>query len=162
MHSRLVAALVLIGFANTALANNRFYSYYVGIGDPDKAVDAWFKSEPFEWFSTTLGPINDNKAVWRCKNDDDDTRLASNTTSASDDATNYNPAPWNRRTISGSTTPAHDAVFPLQVTMTTPNHGNGTAVLSDVLGISYAVGPYGPSLWATSNFRMVFCVNEDD
>jgi hypothetical protein len=38
MHSRLVAALVLIGFANAALANNRFYSYYVGIGDPDKAV----------------------------------------------------------------------------------------------------------------------------
>jgi hypothetical protein len=80
---------------------------------------------------------------------------------------------------SASYTIPDDAVFPLQVTMTTPNHGNGTAVLSDVLGISYAVGPYGaslnfgilmvlltayvgPSLWATSNFRMVFCVNEDD
>ncbi|KAJ7894023.1 hypothetical protein B0H13DRAFT_2037086, partial [Mycena leptocephala] len=117
MHSRLVAALVLIGF----------YSYYVGIGDPDKAVprvnevDAWFKSEPFEWFSTTL-------AVWRCKNrrrctvigfeynisvpspvldmtlnDPDmygeyDFSLSFSTT-----ATNYNPAPWNRRPISGST-----------------------------------------------------------
>ncbi|KAJ7934336.1 hypothetical protein B0H13DRAFT_2305756 [Mycena leptocephala] len=219
-HSRLVTALVLIGFANTALADNRFYSYYCTIStiQPEKGLEArvntvsqWFKSTSSSWFSTTLGPINDKKVVWR-KIDDDDTaigfrynksvpspvldmtlnapdmhgehdfsvpepvsrRVRGHTVAKRDfyrNDTNYNSVPWNRRTISGSTdisssctdnvivsvvdangnvgnatgsvsvsyTIPEDAVFPLQVTMTTLNHGNATAVLSDVLGISYAV-----------------------
>ncbi|KAF7362578.1 hypothetical protein MVEN_00606500 [Mycena venus] len=63
MHSRLVNA----------------YSYYATVADPNKAdgiegrvneVDRWFKSSPVEWFSTNLGPINDNKAGWRKIGDD--------------------------------------------------------------------------------------------
>jgi hypothetical protein len=40
-----------------------------------------------------------------------------------------------------------DAVFPLQVTATTPSNGNASAVLSDMQGLSYAIAPNGAWNW---------------
>ncbi|KAJ7157736.1 hypothetical protein C8R46DRAFT_1292572 [Mycena filopes] len=80
MHSPLIPALFLFA-ASGALAQNpsNDYSYYATVADPNNAnglqgrvneVDKWFTSSPVEWFSTDLGPINDNKAGWRKTGDD--------------------------------------------------------------------------------------------
>ncbi|KAJ7157735.1 hypothetical protein C8R46DRAFT_412725 [Mycena filopes] len=56
-----------------------------------------------------------------------------------------------------------DALFPLRVTISaSEGNGNATAVLSDVLGISYVAGPNGPTLATSSDFRVVFCLSEGD
>ncbi|KAJ6452708.1 hypothetical protein DFH09DRAFT_1237930 [Mycena vulgaris] len=244
MHSRLVSALVLF-VANRALAQDprNAYSYYATVADPNKAdglegrvneVDKWFKSSPVEWFSTNLGPINDNKAGWRKIGDDSTEILFKYNSSVPspildvslfndgyaeydftmqfsypagparrnniaarefwDTATNYQPVLFNNtaRTLTAVNeactgnvsiavvdaagtavasvngvnwvqyTVPTDAVFPLRVTMSSPGNGNATAVLSDVLGITYATGPNGPDLATTSDFRVVFCLSDGD
>ncbi|KAJ7188708.1 hypothetical protein C8R46DRAFT_1055553 [Mycena filopes] len=247
MHSRLIPALCLSA-ASWALAQNpsKAYSYYATVADPNNAnglqgrvneVDKWFTSSPVEWFSTDLGPINDNKAGWRKTGDDStailfkynssvpspilDLALSNDlsgyadyrftmgftfpTTPARrnnhiaarefwDTATDYQPVLFNNtaRTVSGETdacganvsiavvdaagaavgcatginstqfTLPTNALFPLHVTISASGNGNATAVLSDVLGVSYATGPNGPTLATSSGFRVVFCLSEGD
>ncbi|KAJ7705685.1 hypothetical protein B0H16DRAFT_692747 [Mycena metata] len=56
-----------------------------------------------------------------------------------------------------------DAVFPLTVVLSADQGvGSTTAVLSDVLGITYAVGSNGPTLATSSGFRAVFCLSSGD
>ncbi|KAJ7047887.1 hypothetical protein C8F04DRAFT_25354 [Mycena alexandri] len=55
-----------------------------------------------------------------------------------------------------------DAVFPLSVILSSSGNGDATAVLSDILGITYTTGPNGPTLATTSDFRAVFCLSDRD
>ncbi|KAJ6555347.1 hypothetical protein DFH09DRAFT_1084905 [Mycena vulgaris] len=146
-------------------------------------VDQWFTSSPVEWFATSLGPIWQDKAGWEGK-------LRINV-HKQEDVTNYVPAPFPARTIAASTDACTDnisltavyangnaanvvgvdnafyaipvdALSPLQVTIITGSAGSATAVLSDVLPISFATGTDGSSLGTSSDFGVIFCLGEDD
>ncbi|KAJ7743268.1 hypothetical protein DFH07DRAFT_835760 [Mycena maculata] len=82
MHSLLCSALLLIGVATSALAQNDEYIFFPTIGNPLKTeakglegrvngVNEWFKSSDAEWFSAEIGPIWQSKAGWRKIGEDD-------------------------------------------------------------------------------------------
>ncbi|KAJ6555348.1 hypothetical protein DFH09DRAFT_1084906 [Mycena vulgaris] len=129
---------------------------------PSPILGAEFTNTTWTCPSLTSTPLPD--AAFR------DTMWSSVITAQQDDATNYVPVPFTDRTIVAGTSACTDlvsltvvdangnvanvqasdtvswsipvdAIFPLQFTITTVNHGNATYVLSDALGITFVTGP---------------------